>query len=211
MLPSFRTTVAGGVVFLGFVLLAHWAVLQQGRLPRQFRISLLLLYTLGISSAVGLTRRTLFPFHHWPLLSDVLPDTVLFQRLVAVDSAGAQQDVDFRAWEPMLGEDVTSWAFSPKGFFALDSASQVRVTRFWVRHLEASRREAIAGRAPGAFGRFLGPLAAPTWMPYRHIWAAPAQVPPAPFVGLRWILDPLLPRTRTIAHQVVRYQVVARP
>jgi hypothetical protein len=211
-----RNALAGGAVFIVFVagaILAAHAVRGGG--PSRFRISLFILYSLGISAAAGFTRRPLFPFHHWPLLAGVLQDTVYFTRLVAVDVAGREQEIDFRAWEPMTGEDVAAWAHLPSGYFALDASGRRQVARYMLDHVEAARRRALAGHRFGTHRRLLGPLALPTFVLYRPVWTDPGPVPPEPFVGLRWIVyawRPLGPgRDANFVARTVRYEFRPAP
>lgn len=210
---GWRSALAAAAVFIAFVVGAFLATRTTGSgSPRQSRISLFLVYCLAISAAVGFTGRPLYPFYHWPLLAGVLPDTVFWNTLVAVDTAGLEQEIDARAWEPMNVEDVTYWAFSPIGFFALDSAAQDRAARDLLRHLEAARQRARAGRRLGTYRRLLGPFAAPTFLMHRPLWTAPGPAPAARLVGLRWYLEgwrPLGPVRadnvvgRTLQHQVM--------
>ncbi len=210
-----RSAIAGAAVFIVFVIGAFVAA-YSGRAgsPSRFRISLFLVYCLAISAAVGLTRRQLFPFHHWPLFEILLPDTVYFGRLMAVDSAGAEHEIDYRAWQPLNVEDVATWAHRQGGFFALDSAAQVRAGLYLLRHVEAARQRAVAGRTIGSNRRVLGPFAAPTFVLFRRVWTDPGSVPKAPFVGLRWVVEgwrPLGPgRSDNFVSRSVRHEVMLR-
>ena len=208
--------IVGALVFAGFVAGAQLVTrpTAAGR-PSRFRVSIFLIYCLGVSAMVGFSRRQLYPFHHWSLYEVVLPDTVIYGLLVAVDSAGVEHEIDYRAWHPMNIEDVDTWAHRSGGFFSLDSAAQRRTAEYLIRHLEAARRRARAGEGIGRNRRFLGPFAAPTFVLFRAIWTEPEQVPDAPFVALRWVLEGWRPvgpgRTDNRISRVIRHEVRLEP
>lgn len=205
-MPGFRAAAVGALVFIGFVVGAFVASRSaRGGSPRQFWISLFLVYSLGISAAVGFTRRQLFPFHHWPLFEIVLPDTLYSGKLVAVDSTGAEHEIDFRAWQPMNADDVASWAHTRTGFFALDSVERARAAQYLIRHVEAARQRTRAGEPMGTNRRLLGPFAAPNFVLFQKVWMDRQTVPAAPFVGLRWIMEGWQPpKADRAGHFVVR-------
>jgi hypothetical protein len=173
----------GAVGFVGF-LLAVMAVAAAERLRPAWRptaVNALLLYTMAVSSAAGLAQRDAWPFAKWPMAGGLADAEAENTRLVAVDAAGAEHSIDYRAWQPLGFDELNPWMH--RTFPRLSPAEQQRVAAFLLAVAEGSRQRAAAGRGVGYFHRYLGPLAAPNFDLHPESWRAGA--PPVPFRGLR--------------------------
>jgi hypothetical protein len=178
--------VAGGVCFLGFVVMAA-LVLRAERAgdPARHRraVGRFILYAVAASFAAGLTQRDLWPFAKWPMAGGLADRTAANTRVRAVDAAGAEHDVDYRAWQPMAFDELVPWMH--RTFAGLPPDAQARVAAHLLRLAEQARARARAGGSPGTFDRFLGPLTAPYFDLHPRVWTSAADTPPLPFTALR--------------------------
>jgi hypothetical protein len=171
------------VVFVGLGLAAIRSERRAGRGRRSF-VNAFLIYALAASFGAGLAQRDAWPFSAWPLVAGRLPPTVTHPRLVAVDGAGREHDVDYRAWQPLGVDELLSWLDA--GFPKLSAEAQQRAFGFLLGRAEQARRQARAGEPVGECDRLLGPLAAPYFLLHPKLWSDPARVPESPFVGVRF-------------------------
>jgi hypothetical protein len=182
--------------FLGFVLLGLLLAVPRHDDPerRKTATSFYLLYVLVLSFGAGLTQRDLWPFSAWPIKA-LTPGPVRDrQTLLAVDEAGAEHRVDYRAWQPLGLDELTPWITFRFHHLPLDG--QDRVAAYLLDRAEETRRAARGGFDIGRSGRLLGPLAAPSFMLHPRAWPSRDDVPAARFVGLR-----LYEETWTIAER----------
>lgn len=181
------TSVAGALCFAGFVVLALITLVRGGPGATPRRVSYFILYALGASFAAGLAQHDEWPFSAWPLVAARLPAVVSQPRIVAVDSRGAEQAIDYRAWWPLSVDELMG--FAGRNLFALDRGSRDRAARYLVQRIETARARARMGNAPGQFDRFLGSLSAPLFLLHPRLWDDPSRVPADSFVGLRYYLE----------------------
>lgn len=173
------------LAFAAFVM-AAWRVPEAG-LPadvRRRRINVLLAVVVAISFGTGLTQRELWPFSSWPLVAGMLDDQVTHGRIVAVDVAGVEHDVDYRAWQPVSFVELMSWMDAE--FPRLGDAAKVRAAAHLVSRAEQARQRAAGGGSPGSSRAFLGPLTAPYFILHPRRWIDPHTAPPRELVGLRY-------------------------
>jgi hypothetical protein len=147
----------------------------------------------------------------WSLVPDDAQRIVTQPRPVAVDSLGAEYDVDFRAWQPLSFDELVSWL--NEDFLELDAASGRVAAAYLLDLAETARGNARRDEPIGTFGRLLGPAAAPMFVLARPRWSDPGSVPAMPFVGLRlyretWDVDARAAGstavTRTLVYEFVR-------
>ena len=170
--------------FVGFVVTGLAVVYSERATAHTRRVclSVFLLYCLGASFGAGLTQRNFWPFAHWPLVSGMLPSTMSFPRLRAVDSAGGEHAIDSRAWQPLSSAELHAWIKAD--FARLDQDAQDQVGQYLLRLAEPARARALAGAGVGYLDRWLGPLTAPFFHLYAAVWSR--HTPPSvPFSGLR--------------------------
>jgi hypothetical protein len=176
--------VAAGLGFAGFALAAVLAAAApSGSRSRRARVQALLLYSVAVSFGAGLTQRDAWPFSAWPLVAGVLPPSVTHPRLVALDLAGREHAVDYRAWQPLGFDELMSWLDT--GFPRLSAEQADRTAADLLDRAERARGRARSGQGPGSFDRILGPATAPYFLLHPRIWSRPEDVPVGPFVGLR--------------------------
>lgn len=155
----------------------------SGELRRR-RINVFLAVLLAISFGAGLTQRELWPFSSWPLVAGMLDDRVTHGRIVAVDRAGVEHEVDYRAWQPLSFDELMAWMDAE--FSTLPQDAKVRAAAHLVALAENGRQRSIAGESPGSTRSILGPLAAPSFILHPRRWADRAAVPQSELVGLRY-------------------------
>jgi len=81
-------------------------------MARRRRTNVFLWAVLFISFAAGITQHDLWPFSSWPVLAHTLPSGWNYSPppdINGVDSSGNEYDVDYRAWQPLALEELTSW------------------------------------------------------------------------------------------------------
>lgn len=176
------------VTFAVFVVLAL-ATLPRPvrRLPgRGTRVHAFIGYTLATSLLVGGVQWDLWPFVSWPLVAGNAPRVIEHPRLMAVDAAGTEHDIDARAWEPLSVDELTSWL--SHRFNGLQPDRQQQAFLFLLRHVEHARMRAASGERIGRHDRWLGPATAPLFLLHPRRWSA-GRAPAAPFVGLRLYME----------------------
>jgi hypothetical protein len=172
--------VLAGGAFLGFAILVmavRWVRAER----RRAAVGLLLAYTAALSFGAGLSQRDAWPFSAWSLAARRLEDTVTYDVLLAVDAAGGEHDVDYRAWRPLGFDELLSWI--PQEMPKLDPAARARVAADLLARAERCRQEARRGE--GCARDRLGPLTAPDFLLHPRLWSRPEAVPAQPFVRLR--------------------------
>jgi len=178
------------LLFLGFVgagafLTRPWRGDHAER--RRRRISLFLVVALGASFPPGLLQRSLWPFASWHLIAKRLGPTLEYPRVMLVDSLGAEHNIDYRAWEPLIFMEIRHWVWwdLPR----LPPAQQQEASRYLLALANEGRRRALAGERVGTRDRWLGRAAAPAFLLHPALWADPSNVPPLPFTGLRLYVE----------------------
>lgn len=170
--------------FIGFGLAIVWAERFGKPTPRRtVLVNTFLLYCLLVSFGAGLTQREAWPFSTWPLVAGIHPASATHSRLVTVDVSGIEHNIDYRAWQPLVSDELLAW-FDAK-LLLLDTSAQELVCNYLLDLVETSRMNARLGKGVGYFNRYFGPLTAPYFLLHPALWAAPDRVPAAPFVGLR--------------------------
>ncbi|PYX84256.1 MAG: hypothetical protein DMG70_06985 [Acidobacteria bacterium] len=184
-----KTNIVSTIAFVGFVGLGLLAA-TGGRFlaePAKRRLTnAFLAFALTVSFAAGLTQHNLWPFSSWPVLAMPMPAATFdlpTPRIVGVDANGNEYDIDYRAWQPLSLEELTSWL--NLHFFHLDRASEDRVGKFFLDRANRAREQALAPSGLAYPNRWLGPLTAPTHILHPAIWSRAGRVPRNCFVRLR--------------------------
>ena len=194
----------GWVVFLFLAGRVWWVEhTQRSADTRRRAVTALLVFTLGISMAAGLTRRELWPFSAWSMIPDVRSQEVGHARVFAIGADGQEYVVDSRSWHPLQWEELIAWL--DLRFTSLTVAERNEASRWLLDRANAGRIQAREGRRVGYLQRFLGPLTAPEHMLHPVVWSRAEDAPAEPFFGLRiirewWNVD----EGRTDAAQVRR-------
>ncbi len=181
MTDILRVCGIAGYVALG--LFAAWRAHAPAGARGRGSINAFLLYTLTVSFAAGLFQREMWPFSTWPLVAGIQGPSANHSRLVAVDRAGVEHNVDYRAWQPFVVEELQAWA--GRELLRLGPEDRTRAAEFMVQLAEQGRQDARAGRTVGYFDRLWGPLAAPYFLLHPKWWSVPGTTPPTPLVGIR--------------------------
>ncbi len=172
--------IAGYVVLGLFAAWRGWAPSGAGA---RRAVNAFVLYTLSVSFAAGLFQREMWPFSTWPLVAGIQGPNARHSRLMVVDRTGGEHDVDYRALQPFVLEELLGWAEGR--LLRLRSEDRDRGAEFIVQLAERGRQDARAGRTVGYFDRWWGPLAAPYFLLHPKWWRSPATTPMEPIVGLR--------------------------
>ena len=171
------------LVFI-FVLLGLNAGVERGTArARRRRVVAFIAYTLVLLFGAGLTQREVWPFTTWPLVAGQVGTPTTHPRFLAVDVAGAEHEIDYRAWAPLEFDELIAW--EEKNFPRMGQDSRDRVAAYLLAIAERARVAWSAGRPDMRFERFLGPLSAPFFLGHPQRWVAGSRVPQLPFVGLR--------------------------
>ena len=188
-----RTNAIALLAFAGFVALGIAVLVVRGRTDsarsRKRAVSILTLWVLGVSMVAVGSQRDLWPFSAWRLVvrppASAVGDAPANQslRIVGFDSLGVDHAVDYRAWQPLSVEELTTWL--SRELASLDSAERSEIGRHLLGLANEGRRRAHAGERFGVSDRLFGPFAAPTELLHPRRWSARSAVPVAPFVGLR--------------------------
>lgn len=184
-----KTNIASTICFVGFVVFGL-LVAVGGRFlaaPAKRRLTnAFLIFVLIVSFAPGLTQHNMWPFASWPVLAMPMPAATRdlpTPRIMGVDASGNEYDIDYRAWQPLSLEELTSWL--NLHFFQLDRAAQDRVGKYLLERSNRAREQALSPAGLSYPNRWLGPLTAPTHMLHPAIWSHAGSVPRNSFVGLR--------------------------
>jgi hypothetical protein len=184
-----KTNIAGTFCFLTVVILGLRVALSGGlRSPwaRRRWTNIFLWAVLFISFGAGLTQHDLWPFSSWPVLAHRLPTGWSYSappHIVGVDLSGKEHEIDYRAWQPMALEELTSWI--RLHFAHLDPAERDRAGAYLLRRANRGREQALSPAGLPYPNRWFGRLTAPTHMLHPAIWSHPENVPRNPFVELR--------------------------
>lgn len=184
-----KTNIAGTMGFVAFLVLGLLVAFASRFFaePAQRRITnVFLAGTLLVSLTAGVTQHNLWPFSSWPVLAMPMPAATRdlpTPRIVGVDANGVEQDIDYRAWQPLSLEELISWL--NLHFFKLDSGAQDRVGKYFLDHANAARQQALSSSGLTYPNRWLGPFTAPTHMLHPAIWAHADRVPKSSFVKIR--------------------------
>ena len=197
--------------FLGYVafgLVAAWQARGGRRTAARTALNAFLLYTLAVSFGAGLVQVDLWPFSTWPLVAGIHPPVAVHNRLVVIDRDGRERDVDYRAWQPFVIEELLAWADGR--MLQLAPADRDRAAAFLLELAERGAARAAHGDQVGYFTRAWGPLAAPTFLLHPKLWSQPSAAPPLPLAGLRfyrekWNLDARL-RNPAAVERVLMYE-----
>ena len=135
----------------------------------------------------GVSGVDLWPVSSWALMTGTPTRTVgdapIVLQVIAVDAAGREYPVDYRAVEPFAFEEWRGWMRAH--FAVLSREDRDRVAGWMLSRLNVARERVRAGRPPGTQGRWLGPLRAPFHGLHPAAWSSPEDVPATPFVMLR--------------------------
>ena len=187
------TDLAAGLAFGGLLAAVGLVVLLGKRAAiestRQRSVHLLVGYVLLVTAVAGLSRRDLWPFSAWQLMVGEAPARIgappnpEVLRLTAVDSAGREHLVDYRAWQPHSVEDLARWLL--RDFRQLSRRDQDVVAEHLLGLANEGRARTLSGSAPGSFDRWWGRLSAPYHLLHPRRWTDVDSTPPQPFVAVR--------------------------
>jgi hypothetical protein len=176
--------VVKGLLFLGFVGLGLIAAYStRGKRGNRRLVNVYIIYTLALGLGAGLSQFEVWPFSTWPLVAGTVAKTVIQPRVVAIDAAGQEYPIDYRAWGPFVFEEMMAW--QDKNFAGLDRATKDRVAAYLLELIERNREQWALGKPILYFERYLGPLSTPLFLGHPEYWTKGAGVPPQPFRGLR--------------------------
>ena len=184
-----KTNIASTFCFILFVTFGLLVSVSRRLGPPTTRrplTSIFLWVALFVSFAAGLTQHDLWPFSSWPVLAHTLPTGWNYSpppHIMGVDSSGKEYDIDYRAWQPLALEELTSWI--RLHFAHLDPAEQDRAGAYLLGRANRAREQALSPAGLPYPNRWFGPLTAPTHMLHPAIWSHPENVPRNPFVELR--------------------------
>ena len=200
-----RIGAVSGFVLLG--LMAAWAAhaWRGGAIGRRM-VNVFLLYTLCLSFGAGLLQKDFWPFSNWPLVANLHPPVVRYSRLVAVDAQGREYDVDYRAWQPFVIEELLGWADSR--LLPLAPPDRDQAGAFLVALAERGRQRAARGERVGYFDRLWGPFTAPYFLLHDKLWASPDTTPPVALVGVRLYHESWNLEERRVSPSVVQRSLV---
>jgi hypothetical protein len=174
-----------GLPLLGFlglaVIVAAAATVGSERIRRR-AINTFLVYTLAVSFGAGLLQRELWPFSTWPLVAGFQPGYAQLSRLVVVDSTGQEHNVDYRAWRPLVIEELLAW--TEGRMLSLDRRTQDAAAEHLLQLAERGIERVRSGDSPGHAG-FLGRFSAPSFLLHPALWHTAADLPSELLVGLR--------------------------
>jgi hypothetical protein len=175
---------AGAISYAGLTILAAGAALTR----RRFLQRALCAWVAGVTLVAGVLQRQLWPLSSWSLMVGTPTrergtPAQPFLRMLAVDSAGAEYAVDYRAVEPFAIEELMAWMRN--SFMTLAPAQRDSAAAYLLGRLEVARLRVLLGRSPGTQGHWLGPLRAPFHTLHPRVWRSSADVPTAPFSALR--------------------------
>jgi hypothetical protein len=178
--------------YVAFGLFAAWRARGWPAAGARRAVNAFLLYTLAASFTAALLQKDLWPFSNWPLVAGVQEPFGRSARLVAVDRLGREHEVDYRAWQPFVSDELLAW--TQRRMFDLEPADRDRAAAYLLALAESGRQAARRGERVGYFDRWWGPLAAPYFLLHPPQWTSPAAAPGEPLIGLRlyqetWLLD----------------------
>lgn len=156
---------------------------------QQRSTSLFVLYVLIVSGMAGFSQRDLWPFSSWRLMVGAAPEAIgdapnpQSLRIRVFEPDGVEHAVDYRAWQPLSVEDLSTWLI--RSFPDLAPDAQRRVAADLLGRANEGRERTLAGDSPGSFDRIFGPFSAPYHLLHPRRWRRPTDVPAQPFAGLR--------------------------
>jgi hypothetical protein len=182
MITLISLSLFGAFVGTG-ILLVFFSRGEKSESRRQAMTSAFIAVALAGSLTAGLAQKEFWPFSAFALISEIHPPDVTHSRLVAVDAGGVEHEIDYRAWQPLVFDELASWI--DRQMPRLDSAGQDQAAAYLLELAEAGRRRARDGRDPGSLENPLGPFTAPYFMLHPKIWSSPAVTPESSFTGLK--------------------------
>ena len=176
-------------VFSAFVLLA--LATQYPRQPwrrRRQRVIYFILFFLAVSLEVGLSRREIWPFSTWTVVSGLSPEKITNYDFEVIAADGRAVRVDPQVWQPASDNEILD------GWVAwhIDETTPVEreeLARFVLGRAERMRQSIRSGAKRGVNGWLFGPLAAPYMFRRRAIWHSTDDVPAVPFVAVRLVRE----------------------
>lgn len=159
------------------------AFAYRTRIAQRKLVNVFIGYALALSFGAGFLQHEVWPFSAWPLVAAISPKEITHPRVVAVDTAGSEHEIDHRAWAPLVFQELTAWW--DKHFFKLDPASRDRAAAYLLGVVEGNRSLWSEGRPEPYFTRYLGPFSAPFFLGHPDRWIAGERVPAKRFQGLR--------------------------
>lgn len=174
--------------FLTFVALGLAAAWGSRRPGARQRIDVLIGYVLAVTAVVGLVQQESWPFTHWSLVSGRPAQRMTSLEVEGLDATGRGYVIDLRVLQPLSPEEFASWLKANEQ--RLGPRGEESLGRFLLQRAEAGRRR-LLGRGRVAPNQWLmGPAAAPYHFHDAKTWRSAAQVPAAPFTGLRaWFVE----------------------
>jgi hypothetical protein len=183
MVNAVATLAFAGFVIGGLVLLRPRHAAAADTAGRR-RVSVFLLYVLGVSFTAGLSQRDLWPFAHWPIVALIARPLLEIPEIRAVDERGQEHAVDYRALQPLGLDDAAPWLYIH--FPNLQPPRRARAAAHLLALIEDARRRGRRGERVGRFERVLGPLTAPYFLLHPKAWRSMESTPAEPFRRLRF-------------------------
>ena len=185
------THLVAAAAFAGFVagsLLVTLTIRSRSMVDRQRFISRFILYVLVVTITAGVSRRDLWPFSGWPMMTVPPPEVVgpnlPFSWIYGVTENGAEYPLDPRALEPLSTSELLAWL--DYRLPSLSPEQQDRIGALLLEKANSGRIAALAGGQPGYLRRFVGPFGAPRHLLLAPRWTQPQDVPDTPFTAVRW-------------------------
>jgi hypothetical protein len=154
-------------------------------------LRMLILYVIGVSMFVGVSRKDLWPFAAWRFVSYAVGDSGSFVRLVGVDGAGREHPLDTRTFEPLEFGQVLGYL--EYRIEQMPQAERTELLDFLLQRAQEGLARASAGGPVGSFSRLLGPLSAPIFQAAGTTWAdrdnLPSELAELRYYRVYWRVD----------------------
>jgi hypothetical protein len=169
------------ILFALFVVLAV-VVPHVAAAKRRAALNLFLGFALFAGLAAGFLHREMWPFSRWLVFAyPDIPHSDL--NLRAVTASGKEYELDARALEPFNPVELYTWL--SEDFPQLSPPHKDQAAEHLLKLAEKGRQRAVRGEAIGEFGRYFGPVAAPSHFLFARKWNDPANISSEPFVGFK--------------------------
>jgi hypothetical protein len=178
-----QSTLAG-LAFLVFIASGFAALVGGAGQPGgRWLVNVFVAWTVAVGLGAGVIQRDFWPFTTWPLVAAIHPPIAEHARMVVVDRAGHEHDVDHRAVEPFPFNELLAWLNGR--FLAMPADRQHAAAEYLVAIVERAAARARRGE-PVSTRRRWGPLTAPYFILHPDRWDDPAVAPAGRLDGLRF-------------------------
>jgi len=184
MLHLLRLAVFSSFVLLGLATQYPPAAWRQ----RRRRVTCFILFFIIVSFEVGLSRREIWPFSTWAVVSGLSPKTITNYDFEVTTADGRIVRVDPAVWQPASDNEILD------GWIAwhIDETTpseREALGQFVLERAERVRQSIQRGSKGGVNGWLLGRFAAPYLFGRRTVWRSRADVPDSPFVAVRLVRE----------------------